>query len=485
MKDKKLTRRDFLNLSAGAVIGSWLTACGAAPPAAEKPAAGAATSAPAAAATSAPPAAEQVTITFSGWGQGEEEEGIRNAIKAFEEQNSDMKVEFVHIPDTGAYNDKVLSMVAAGTPPDTGFVQFDVFRTFLRDKLLLDITDQLKADPVIGKPGYFIEPQETNRCTQDGRWYGIGSCWVAPHLYYNADVFEKEKIEPPSNDPEKAWDWDHFLQVAKQLTVDNAGKHPDDSGFDLNNVQRWGVHWPTWQIPLHSAIASNGGDWVDPATGLLVLDKPEATEALQNIADLMLKHHVMPVSTDTSTGGMATSQMLETGTIPMIVGGSWGLAWMHKINAKLGTAVLPKTKQPATDMQAHLDGMFAGTKHPDQAWRWMAFLATEFYQLQFLKIGLWLPSQSALMTSEGMRKWYSERKSPTEGVHPEGYDMIVNQYVPKYGHPLYDPPGYSKADAIITPALQKVFVGDQTAEAAMAEAVPEANDILKAEQKKS
>ena len=58
MKDKKLTRRDFLNLSAGAAIGSWLAACSPATPAAEKSAEGAA--------TSAPPAAEQVTITFSG-----------------------------------------------------------------------------------------------------------------------------------------------------------------------------------------------------------------------------------------------------------------------------------------------------------------------------------------------------------------------------------------------------------------------------------
>jgi multiple sugar transport system substrate-binding protein len=167
------------------------------------------------------------------------------------------------------------------------------------------------------------------------------------------------------------------------------------------------------------------------------------------------------------------------------VGGSWGLAWMHKINAKLGTAVLPKMKQPATNMQAHLDSMFAGTKKPDQAWKWMAFLATEFYQLQFLKIGLWLPSQTALMTPEGMQKWYSDRKSPTEGVHPEGYDSIVTQYVPKYGHVLYMPPGHSKADAIISPALQSVWVGDQTAEEAMAAAVLEANAILEAEQKKS
>jgi multiple sugar transport system substrate-binding protein len=127
--------------------------------------------------------------------------------------------------------------------------------------------------------------------------------------------------------------------------------------------------------------------------------------------------------------------------------------------------------------------MFNGTKHPDEAWRWMSFLATEFYQLQFLKIGLWLPSQTALMTPEGMKKWYTPRTSPTEGVHPEGYDLIVTQYVPKYGHVFYFPPGWSKADAIITPALDSVWNGDQTAEEAMTAAVPEANAILEAEQK--
>jgi ABC-type glycerol-3-phosphate transport system substrate-binding protein len=73
------------------------------------------------------------------------------------------------------------------------------------------------------------------------------------------------------------------------------------------------------------------------------------------------------------------------------------------------------------------------------------------------------------------------RTSPTEGVHPEGYELIVTEYVPKYGKVLYMPPGYPQADSIITPALDAIWIGDKTAEQAMAEAVPEANAILKAE----
>ncbi len=485
--NKKLSRRDFLNLSTGVAIGTWLAACGAAPPAVEKAAEGdtAAQAGQASAPTTAPPAPEVVTISFSGWGAEPEDKGVRAAMKVFEEQNPHIKMEWVHIPDTNTYNDKVLSMVAAGTPPDTGFIGSDIYTTFARDGVLLDISDRVKNDPVVGAKDYFIEPQETQRCTFNGQWYGIGSCWVAPHIYYNADLFEAEGLEPPSNDPAKVWDWDHMLEVAKQMTVDTNGKHPGDSGFDINNVKRWGIHWPTWWIPLHAAMLSNGGDWVDRETGLVIADKPEAVEAIQNIADLMVKHQVMPYASVFQRSETSdVPQMLENGYLAMAVDGSWALSWLTELKIKLGTAVLPKMKTPATTLQAHLHSAFAGSSHPDEAWSWVQFLATEYYQLQFLKIGLWLPSQTALMAPEGREKWMTLRTAPGEGVHPEGYDQLINDFIPEYGQVLYMPPGWNKATAVLYPALDSVFIGDQTAEEALTAVVPEVNAILEAEQKK-
>ncbi len=480
MSQKNLSRRDFLRLGALTAAGAALAGCKQVvretvevevtrAVEVEKTVVVGATAAP----------EEVVEITFMGWGATEEDEGVRSAITVFQGAEPNIKVTWLHTPEN--YQQKMLAMIAAGTPPDTAFVDSGNYRTYCRDGLLLDITDMLKADPVVGAPNYFIEPQETERCTYKGRWYGIGSCWVAPHIYYNADIFEEEGIEPPSNDPDEAWDWDHFLEVCRQLTVDTNGRHPGDPGFDVNSVDRWAVQWPTWSIPLHAAIASNGGYWIDPNTGLLALDKPEATEALQAVADLMLVHQVMPQNTAFQALGMSNTQMLENRKLAMAVDGSWALAWINKIQATLGTAVLPKLKVPATDMQAHLHSAFAGTKHPEAAWRWLRFLATEYYQLLFLRIGLWLPSQTALMTEEGLAKWMTLRTAPGQGVHPEGYDLIVTEYVPKYGHVLYMPTGYPKIDAVITPALDAIWVGDKTAAEAMAEAVPEANAILEAE----
>lgn len=466
---KQMNRRDFLK-AASLVSGAGILAACA--PAAPAPA-GQATEA-----GGAPPAAETVTITFTGWGGTEEDQGVKDAIVYFQEQKPNIKVNWIQIPEN--YDEKVMSMVAASTPPDTAFVTNGLFQQYAKDGLLMDITSQLKADPELGKPDYFIEPQESERCTRDGKWYGIGSCWVAPHIYYNADIFEEEGIEPPSNDPAKAWTWDQFLEVAKQLTLDTNGKHPGETGFDKDNMQRWAIQWPTWSIPLHAVIASNGGHWLNQETGLIELDKPEAVEALQAVADLMLVHDVNPRGTAMEALGLTNTQMLETGKLAMAVDGSWALSWITKINARLGTAVCPMMKEPATDMQAHIHSPFAKTKYPEAAWEWIRFLGTEYYQLGFLKMGLWLPSQTALMTEEGMKKWYTLRNAPGEGVHPEGYDMIVTEYVPKYGHVLYMPPGYNEADSIITPALDAVWIGDKTAEAAMKEAVPLANEKLTA-----
>jgi multiple sugar transport system substrate-binding protein len=474
---KHMSRRDFMKIAGLASGAGILAACKPAAPATEAPQAAKATEAPTEV-KQAPAAAEPVTITFTGWGGTEEDQGVKAAIKYYEEQNPGMKVTWIQIPEN--YAEKTMAMVAAGTAPDTAFIYNTLFQQYAKDGLLMDITENLKADAVLGAPNYFIEPQETQRCTRDGKWYGIGSCWVAPHIYYNADIFEKEGIEPPSNDPAKAWTWDHFLEVANQLTLDANGKHPNESGFDKDNMQRWAIQWPTWSIPLHAAIASNGGHWLNQDTGLIELDKPEAFEALQKVADLMLVQNVSPRGAAFAALGLTNTQMLENGKLAMAIDGSWALSWITKINAKLGTAVCPMLKQPATDMQAHIHCPFAKSKNPDAAWKWIRFLGTEYYQLTFLKIGLWLPSQTALMTSEGMKKWYTERTAPGQGIHPAGYDKIVTEYVPKYGHVLYMPPGYNEADSIITPALDAVWTGDKTAEAAMKAAVPEANAKLEA-----
>ncbi|HNT77821.1 MAG TPA: extracellular solute-binding protein [Anaerolineae bacterium] len=474
MQTKRMSRREFLLLAGAASGAVVLAACGqptTQPTAAPTAKPGDTKVEP----TAAPPAAEKVKIEFLGEPGGTE---WREEEKAkFEGENSN--IEWIQVEQAEGVSrlEQLLSLVAAGTPPDCARVESDVYRTFCKDKLLLSLDNYIASDAEMSKPDYWIQPQEKDRCSYEGQWYGIGACWVAPHFYYNRSLFEELGVEPPSNDPDEAWDWEKFLDVARELTVDANGKHPNDSGFDVDRVERWGVYWPTWWIPLHAAVQSNGVDWVDPETQQIVLDKPEAMEALQRIADLTLVHHVAPTAASFDALGMGEAEFLETKKVALYNTGSWSVNWLWEIEGGLGTGVLPKMTRPATDMQAHLITIVKDTKHPDEAWKLIRFLSLPWFQERYCKNALWLPSQTALMTDTAIANWCT----PPE--HPEGYDLIVTEYTAKYGHYLTMPVGYAKAnETALTPVFDQIWIGDAKVADVLPAAVEEANRIMKEEQ---
>src|SRR5258708_24691661 len=234
------------------------------------------------------------TVTFTGWGAIEEDQGVQEAVKQLESEQCAVKVKWQQIHDVpqGTYTQTFVTNVAAGTAPDTAFVMSDVYQSFIQQGVLMDITDRIAKDPLLSKPDYFIEPQEKNRSTDSkGRWFGIGSTWVAPHIYYNADVLAKAKVTPPGFKDNEIWDWDTFVANAKQLTVDTNGKHPGDSGFDKDNVQTCGVQWPMCGLPIASAGYANGGEYFDKGGSIVKLDSPEAMDAMQKLQYLIYVAH--------------------------------------------------------------------------------------------------------------------------------------------------------------------------------------------------
>jgi multiple sugar transport system substrate-binding protein len=459
MVPKKLSRRDFLRISgaAGAMVASGAQLQGILRAAALRQ--------------------DVANIVFGGWGATAEDNGVQAAIKIFQEENPGINVEWQITPQAADYMQQLLTNFAAGTAPDTSFITSDSYETLRASGQLMDITDLIKGDELLGQENYFIEPQETNRAADaNGRWHGIGSTWVAHHLYYNADLLEKAGITPPGFKDDEIWDWDTFVANAKQLTLDSNGRHPDDAGFDPDDIQQWGVDWPLWWMPIGAAVHSNGGDFVKD--GLLALDTPEALEALQRLSDLIYVHHVAPRSASMADLGMTNTQMIDNGRLAMGVDGSWALSYINPsmMSVPLGTGALPKMTQPAAIMQAHFHSVISSTANPDAAWQWVRFLATPFYQTSFLKIGLWLPSQTALTTEEGLKSWI------TEGIHPANYADLVTDYLPKHGVALRIPAGYIEADSsFITPAFQALADGTP-AEQVFPDAVRQANEIISAAQ---
>jgi hypothetical protein len=133
MNEKKVSRRDFLRLGTLAAASGALAACAPSTPEVireqvevtrivEKEGETVVETVIEEVMVTAVPAPEEmVEITFMGWGGTEEDEGVRAAIRVFEGAEPNIKVTWLHTPD--AYSEKMLAMVAAGTPPDTAFIR--------------------------------------------------------------------------------------------------------------------------------------------------------------------------------------------------------------------------------------------------------------------------------------------------------------------------------------------------------------------------
>jgi multiple sugar transport system substrate-binding protein len=351
-------------------------------------------------------------------------------------------------------------------------------RDYAARGVLLDVTSYIQADPVLGAPDYFMQPQETDRATVNGKWYGIGSCWVAPHLYYNADLLSAAGVTPPSYSGAEAWTWDQFIEAGRALTVDADGRHPGEEGFDKDNVETWGISWPTHSIGRSALIYSNGGQVYGPE-GLSMLADPAAVQAIQALADLTHVHNVAPpASLFTQSGqggssGMDPWQALAAGKVAIICDGSWALQDIAKIGFNFGCGVLPKLVDPATVSLAHCHVIHKDTEHPEEAWQLLAYLSSDDYQRGLCAVGLWLPSHTSLISEEGLASWI------TEGVHPEGYGAIASDYLLNYARALPYPPGYAEADRLVVSALDPVWIGDATVEEAMStDVIEQINAIL-------
>jgi hypothetical protein len=129
--NKYMSRRDFLKIAGLASGAGVLAACGPSETATEAPET-------VEEVVEAPPADEVITITFTGWGGTEEDEGVKAAVKYYEEQNPNRKVTWIQIPEN--YAEKIMAMTAAGTPPDTAFIYNTIIQQYAKDGLLMDIT---------------------------------------------------------------------------------------------------------------------------------------------------------------------------------------------------------------------------------------------------------------------------------------------------------------------------------------------------------
>ncbi len=236
-------------------------------------------------------------------------------------------VENVSMGQYEALSQKIMAAVAAGGPPDLAqcyeawtanlvangsIVPFD---GFLEDSagraLRADLVDVFASASEQGGKLWSFPFNKSVRC-----------------LYYNRDHFREAGLDPDR--PPRTWA--EYREYARRLTVDADGD---------GRPERFGFASQITASMFENLIVQNGGSLLNGDETRVAFDSPEGLEALEFMADLLVRDGTSLVSS-----GFEYQNEFLAGKVAMIEGSSVTLAFLEgKYTFALGVAALPAGKK--------------------------------------------------------------------------------------------------------------------------------------------
>jgi multiple sugar transport system substrate-binding protein len=183
------------------------------------------------------------------------------------------ELEYIEL-GTGQALPKLVAALEAGNPPDVTRLGSAAVALYRSQGHLLEVTDIVERMQQV--PGGLF-PVSLNAVMYQGKAYGVPQSVSPWPLVTRLDLLEAAKVDPPKT-------WDEFIEVCTKLQ-----KPPRLTGFGLclgvqndadNNIMNliWGY----------------GGKLVEADDKTVALNSPGTVQAVQLIADMFLKHKIIP-----------------------------------------------------------------------------------------------------------------------------------------------------------------------------------------------
>lgn len=317
-------------------------------------------------------------VSFASWGSITEVKILKNIIKDFEQENPEIKINFIHIPQN--YFQKVHLLFASNTPPDVIFIN-NLYLP-LYSKHLLDLSDlEVKSE---------FYPQAIESLSYDGKLLAIPRDISNLVFYVNTDL-----TELPQND----WTIQDLLQLSILATKENS----------------WGISFEEdvfWAQPYLAYFGEKFTEDFDAST----------SNGFNFYKNLREKYKVAP--TKSQIGSLTNAQMFLNGKIAFYLSGRW---------------IYPKIKEQATfnwSIVPFPSGKFPlpcdasgwavsrESKHKESAIKFIRFLSDNKSIEYFSDTGLIVPAR--IDVSQRLNK-----KDHNEKVFLEIIPNSKNTYVTK------------------------------------------------------
>jgi ABC-type glycerol-3-phosphate transport system substrate-binding protein len=216
--------------------------------------------------------------------------------------------------DWGVFYQKLPTAVVAKSPPNLAIMHSWAIQQFAAQGLLQPADDIFFSTGLIPKDD--INPALIEAITVDGKTLAVpfdNHGWIN---WVNTKVITDAGLDPenlPKNGTE-------FIDWAQKITTDEAGKHPNEEGFDPNKVKVWATHSSWLRFTIPSTIWQFGGGIFEGKQSLL--NDPKTIAAVQYWHDLIYKYHVVPPAVP---GIPSPPDLFKTNSIAFMWDGTWSL----------------------------------------------------------------------------------------------------------------------------------------------------------------
>jgi multiple sugar transport system substrate-binding protein len=254
----RLSRRNFLRISAGAAATGFLVAC--------TPAAPAQQSTTATTSGEAAPAGDTVNLRFL-TNHGEADQPLfKQVLEEFASREPNITIEHLDIAGEDFYT-SVNTQGAAGQLPDVFYTRtFDV-PVYASKQWTISLQPYADRDAEEVNVEDFW-PAELAQMQWNGELYALPYDFSNVGIYYNKSMFDAAGVAYPTNDD---WNWNDLLQTALPFVKQEGGNSQDgvsicicgigfSTAFCSVGVDRFGrkISRPSWATALKISKLSSG-----------------------------------------------------------------------------------------------------------------------------------------------------------------------------------------------------------------------------------
>jgi len=395
-------------------------------------------------------AAAQTIVVWDREAQTEQVVALFN--EKMKAEGSNKRAEFQLIP----YEQQTqlfLAALSAGTAPDVISLDIVLHPYFNSIGAFLDLTDWINALPYRSAlPEGMLHLGEA-----DGRYYGIPYTVDLSGLVWNKELFREAGLDP-ERPPQT---WDELIEYAQLLTKDFDGDgETDQYGFAIVGSSAG------WQMfGFMPVVWSYGGRLLNDDGTEVLIDSPEAIEALQMWVDLIHKYEVAPKNAATWQYSDVYNAFV-TERVAMMLSGNYNIITFKQDAPHLdfGITFIPRSAhgQHASFSGGNLMAITSTTKEPDLAWEFVEFAMSEDVQVEIWAQEGALPVRTDLFDN----KYFAQE--PKFAVFADILKVARAPYSTKYNE-LYAP---------MLTAMQRAMMGEISPEQAYQEAAQEMRRVL-------